>query len=268
MRRDTCLELRRLPKITGPLKSINFRRTTPGSITRIIYGNRPPPPSLVLDPTHPSLHYNRPSWGKTFPWRTYPGFAIRAVPKAVLAPPTTVHPDPPHTLNEGPLKGRSANMSLLDCEAKSVGGRVTRQVILRKFKTAISLIVVRGADVEGQGDEAKLVFREEHAGKAKDWILSDWTYIVRPKIEVYGMPYTEFIPTLRRALRDIVTDGRRLELEWAKLADKQRHQSFARPAHATSQPEHETLDAMQQESGSSSSRDRPPHLLTSDRTSS
>ncbi|KAH9903341.1 hypothetical protein C8Q73DRAFT_674291 [Cubamyces lactineus] len=271
MRREACHELKRLPKITGELKSINFRRTTPGSLLRVLYGNKPPPPSAVVDPTHPALRYGRTTFSHVFRWRSYTGFMMRAVPKALLAPPLTRHPDPPYTLNEGPMKGRSANMSLLDCMAKSVGGRAIRQDILRKFKTTISLIVVRGADVEGKRDNAKIVFRAEDAGRAQDWILSDWTYIIRPSLAVYGMPYTEFIPQLRKALREIVSDGRRMESQWAQLAIKHRGQTSARSTHAMSRPRQKSSNAMHEESGLSTSRPSPPptpHIPAGDRASS
>ncbi|KAI0332218.1 hypothetical protein GY45DRAFT_1321271 [Cubamyces sp. BRFM 1775] len=258
MLKKACHELKRLPKITGSLKSINFRRTTPGSLATVLYSNRPPSPNHVLDRTHPALGYTRQVYAHVFPWRTYPGFTVRALPKALLAKPSYRFADPPYTLNEGPMKGRSANMSLLDCASKSVGGRVIRQEILRKFKTAISLIVVRGADVVGQGDDAKIVFREEDAGKAEDWILSDWTYIIRPGLELYRTPYSAFIPSLRRALQAIVSQGRRLESEWAQLAMEQRDQTSARPAHPMSQTRCEPFNAGDEESEPSLSRPRPP----------
>ncbi|CDO68610.1 hypothetical protein BN946_scf184996.g41 [Trametes cinnabarina] len=151
---------------------------------------------------------------------------MRTFPKALLDKPSPMHPDPPYSLNDGPVKGHSVNMSLLDCAPKSVGGRVLRQEILRKFKTAISLIVVRGADVVTEEDGTpRLIFNEVEAGDAiseeyaeddKRWILSDWTYIIRPELPLYTMPYVSFIPCLREALQRSYVTGRRLEQEWAQ----------------------------------------------------
>ncbi|KAI0672230.1 hypothetical protein C8Q78DRAFT_735687 [Trametes maxima] len=190
-------------------------RTTPGSIHRMLYANKPPPPSVVVDPQHPALSYTPHEFLRTFPWRVCPGFKLRVLPKGILDAPASRYPDPPYTLNEGPTKGRSVNMSLLDVAPKSVGGRVVRQDILRKFKTAISLIVTRGADVEGPAGQKQVVFRGTN--EAASWILSDWTYVIRPEHEVYSMPYKRLIPLLRDVLQLTAVTGRRLEYVWAKM---------------------------------------------------
>ncbi|KAI0649854.1 hypothetical protein C8Q79DRAFT_900791 [Trametes meyenii] len=209
-----CGEMNRLPKITQGIKSVNFRRTTPGSIRRMVYANKPPPPSAVVDPNHPALAYAPHEFIRTFPWRSFPGFKLRVLPKGLLDAPTSRYPDPPYTLNEGPTKGRSVNMSLLDVAPKSVGGRVVRQDILRKFKTAISLIVTRGADVEGPEGQKRVVFRD--VNDAESWILPNWTYVIRPEHEVYSMPYKRLIPLLRDFLQLTAVTGRRLERDWEK----------------------------------------------------
>ncbi|KAI8989061.1 hypothetical protein BD414DRAFT_324173 [Trametes punicea] len=216
MHREACAELSHLPKLAQGIKSINFRRTTPGTISFILFSKHPPPVSRVLDPTHPALSYSPYDWMRAFPWRACHGFSMRAIPKGLLTEPSPRHPEPPYSLNDGPRKGHSLNLSLLDCAPKSAGGRVVRQQILRKFKTAISLIVVRGADAEGPEDDRRLVFRDEEAGKGEQWILPDWTYIVRPELEVYKMLYAQLIPLLRRTLRAIAITGIRLEQEWAQ----------------------------------------------------
>ncbi|OSD00508.1 hypothetical protein PYCCODRAFT_1479171 [Trametes coccinea BRFM310] len=269
MQREACVELSHLPKLNQSIKSINFRRTTPGSVSHLAFSARPPPAKNVLDPSHPALAYNGAEWNRAFKWWRSQGFSIRAFPKGLLAKPDPFHPDPPYSLNEGPRKGHSLNMSLLDCAPKSVGGRVVRQEILRKFKTAISLIVVRGADVvQDEDGNPRLVFRtvtdateedgsywtdeedetvdqadtiagigtvveamtdaedrtkpEARAMNRRDerWILSDWTYLIRPELEVYGMSYVKLIPSVRDALQRILATGLRLEDDWVRATVK------------------------------------------------
>ncbi|KAI9056477.1 hypothetical protein FKP32DRAFT_1599212 [Trametes sanguinea] len=282
MPRETCAELSRLPKLTKSLKSINFRSTTPGSVSHIVYSNRPPPPHTVLDPTHPALAYNGAEWNRAFRWWQFTGFTIRAFPKGLLKPPESPHPDPPFAVNEGPTKGHSLNMSLLDVAPKSVGGRVVRQEILRKIKTAISLIVVRGADaVKGKNGRDQLIFtemdieNEEDAedrtavgggavvraetlaeagsvaralmaendtkhGRDPQWILHDWTYLIRPQLEAYGMSYVTLIPYLRNALQRILAVGLRLEEDWVRAKARTVRTKGAAPVNAVLVPVKQT----------------------------
>ncbi|KAI0357650.1 hypothetical protein OH77DRAFT_1519035 [Trametes cingulata] len=217
MPKPPCPEIGHLPEIAQGVKSINFRRTTPGSIYRIVHASRPPPPASVLDPTHPALAYSPADFTRAFPWRVLPAFRLRAVPHGLLEPPDPRIPCPPYALNEGLWKGRSVNMTLLDVAPKSAGGRVVRQDTLRRFKTAISLIVTRGADVEdGPAEgERRIVFRG--AEPPENWILPDWAYIIRPTLDAYSTPYAALLPVLRDALRLTAATGRRLEREWARL---------------------------------------------------
>ncbi|KAI0363957.1 hypothetical protein BV20DRAFT_1057592 [Pilatotrama ljubarskyi] len=219
MRRPACPEIGHLPEIAHGVKSVNFRRTTPGSIYRIVHATRPPPPHSVLDPTHPALTYSPHDFTRAFPWRALPGFRFRAVPHGLLDHPLQPVPSPPYALNHGLIKDRrSVNMSLLDTAPKSVGGRVVRQNTLRRFKTAISLIVTRGADVDGPEDgEKKVVFRG--ADPPENWVLPNWTYIIRPELEAHSMPYSTLIPLLRDVLQLTAATGRRLEREWARLKE-------------------------------------------------
>ncbi|PIL29165.1 hypothetical protein GSI_09214 [Ganoderma sinense ZZ0214-1] len=109
-------------------------------------------------------------------------------------------------------KGR-ISMSLINVAALGVGGRPLRVKVYNKFKNAIALVVTRGAAVERDPDGSKrIVFRDEEAGPS--WVLRDWTYMCRPDPRVNLMPYTELIPAIRRALRDIHVPGQRLEKEW------------------------------------------------------
>ena len=165
---------------------------------------KPPHPNRVLDPTHPALHFKPLQYAKAFPWRTYPGFALRALPKSLLDKPATVFPDPPISIqpprsvtlvnkttrigdgdettreSEGERGSRGTvkwaeergrlSMSLVDLAAKDIGGRVVRVKVLNKMKNAIALVAARGADVVQDAKGAKgIVFREKEAGR--DWIL-------------------------------------------------------------------------------------------------
>lgn len=106
---------------------------------------------------------------------------------------------------------------------------VIRSKIATKIKTALSLIVTRGADVQrdAKGREM-LVFNQGDAGP--DWILAgassasaattsyehpaDWTYVFRPKLQLYRMPYEELIPILRDGLNSVRLRAQWLESQW------------------------------------------------------
>ncbi|EJF61780.1 hypothetical protein DICSQDRAFT_136296 [Dichomitus squalens LYAD-421 SS1] len=242
------------------MKSIKFKRTTPGSITYVVTSNRPPYPKRVLDPTHPALHLKPSQYANAFPWRAYPGFGLRALPKSLLDKPSVPFPDPPFSVqpprsvtldsgqawdDDGGSDATSENrwvakgtvkwaeeerwrisMSLVDVVAKGVGGRVVRVKVLNKLKNAIALVVTRGADVEEGADGAKrIVFREREAGSG--WVLRDWTYLCRPEPQLNLMPYTELIPSIRRALKDVFIPGQKLEDEWSTPAALQVAQLLA-----------------------------------------
>ena len=138
---------------------------------------KPPHPNRVLDPTHPALHFKPLQYARAFPWRTYPGFALRALPKSLLDKPATVFPDPPISIqpprsvtlvnkttrigdgdettreSEGERGSRVTakwaeergrlSMSLVDLAAKDIGGRVVRVKVLNKMKNAIALVAAR-----------------------------------------------------------------------------------------------------------------------------
>ncbi|KAI1792451.1 hypothetical protein LXA43DRAFT_342129 [Ganoderma leucocontextum] len=300
-----CLELSCLPKPSSGTKSIKFKRTTPGSISSLVYPNRPPNPNRVLDPTHPALHFKPPQYAKAFPWRSYPGFSLRALPKSLLDKPSYPAPNPPFilapprsvTLDKGKAREEDTSdesegggvedgggengigegpstrwneekdrisMSLANVASLGVGGRVVRVKVDNKVKNAIALVATRGADVECGADGVKrIIFRDEQAGPG--WVLrgacfspslpllsptfcslllyrrslvlivcpnaplltshihfcrrpADWTYICRPDPRLNLVPYTELIPAVRRALKDIYVPGQRLEDEWSAPA--------------------------------------------------
>ena len=61
-------------------------------------------------------------------------------------------------------------MSLMNLSPQSAGGRVLRVNVLNKLKNAISLVVTRGADAEGEDGAQRVVFKQE--GSGGDWVLS------------------------------------------------------------------------------------------------
>lgn len=175
---------------------------------------------------------------RTVPTAHANGFILRAVPKAVLHRVPYPWPDPPFrpASERGPDAGR-INMSLL----KVLGKNVSRSAVVRKrigyrVKTALGLIVSRGADVEldTKGRE-RVVFRQEDAGQK--WVLqgvfcacclpwytacslaADWTYYMLPTLELYRMPIQTLIPSLRRALITVNQRARQLdERGWQRVA--------------------------------------------------
>nr|VWO98594.1 MRP-like transporter [Ganoderma boninense] len=232
---------------------LQFKRTTPGSVSTLIFLKSPPNPNRVLDPTHPALHFKPVQYAKAFPWRSYPGFSIRALPKSLLDKPSYPAPNPPFvltpprtvTLDKGAARGGGKaagdetevgagqgaegvgegstqrwveekgriSMSLVNAATLGVGGRPVRVKVYNKFKNAIALVATRGADVERGPDGSKRIVFHDDEA-GQNWVLRDWTYICRPHPTMNLMPYTELIPAVRRALKSIYVPGQRLEQEW------------------------------------------------------
>lgn len=213
-----CRELSKLPKAAKP-RSVNFRRTTPGSLTPF-FNTDVEAFCGPLDPSHPASRLRQPVLYRTVPTAHANGFILRAVPKAVLHRVPYPWPDPPFrpASERGPDACR-INMSLL----KVLGKNVSRSAVVRKrigyrVKTALGLIVSRGADVEldTKGRE-RVVFKQEDAGQK--WVLQDWTYYMLPTLELYRMPIQTLIPSLRRALITVNQRARQLdERGWQRVA--------------------------------------------------
>ncbi|KII91580.1 hypothetical protein PLICRDRAFT_51722 [Plicaturopsis crispa FD-325 SS-3] len=92
MSRAKCPELSRLPKLNFN-KRVNFRHNTPG--TTLLNRNR------TVDPTHPAARSFGPrSWPTIAPKFLSPYLKVRAIPKAILAKPDTIWPDPPYGPSE------------------------------------------------------------------------------------------------------------------------------------------------------------------------
>ena len=109
--------------------------------------------------------------------------------------------------------------------------RNVRLKIVRKMKTAVNMIAVRGADVtvsklrwtlvcSGVDDQTQWILH------GRFWLCSlhyhslistnvGWSYIFFPTIHVYRMPYHELIPQLRIALQRLYQEGSEMEKRWA-----------------------------------------------------
>ncbi|KAJ7628362.1 hypothetical protein FB45DRAFT_794218 [Roridomyces roridus] len=224
-----CPELGRLPKAQALISSLHFRNQTPGTAPHHVFAKKLHNRESRLDPTHP-VEY---APGKQQPILTATGttaFTLRAIPMGLLTKPIApIRPLEPFDtwdarVARGAPSGTVAAMALHDprpnrlsmsLQFSTVSGFYTHQrvQVLRRFKTAVSHIVIRNADVQQLGGQKRLVFREEGA-KPEEWILQGWTYHVRPTLELYRMPYPDLVGILRPMLRDIWTRGMKLEEQW------------------------------------------------------
>ncbi|EMD36927.1 hypothetical protein CERSUDRAFT_65676 [Gelatoporia subvermispora B] len=209
-----CPEFSRLPRLSSLPRSVNFKRTTPGSLSPYLGA---PPTTRILDPSHPAASIPRNKVLTSFPHLRTDGFLLRAVPKALLYAPESPYPDPPY----GPpaKDARKVNVSLLKIVAKRGVHKsaVIRSRVSIKFKTALSMIVTRGAHAEeDRKGRTRIVFRQEEAGKDR-WTLENWTYLAHMNLELYRMPYTKLIPDLRRSLEMIRARAEKLEAQWRSL---------------------------------------------------
>jgi len=220
---QACRELSRLPK-AKKLKSINFKRTTPGSIAPIIvfHTNVADEYAGPVDPDHPAVGFPRKALNSKLPHVYEKGFSLHVLPKALLHKVRIPWPNPP--FRPAPTRGPDSprvNMSVL----KVMGKNVTKSPVIKnkvtlKMQNAISLIVTRGADVkrDANGKEC-IVFDDDDAGH--HWVLSDWSYIIRPTLEIYRMPYHELIPSMRNALLSVKHYAQALDSRKWQVRDDQ-----------------------------------------------
>ncbi|KAJ7641404.1 hypothetical protein FB45DRAFT_356817 [Roridomyces roridus] len=221
---QACPELRRLPKAQASISSLHFRKQTPGTAPHV-FPRKLPNRDNRLDPTHP-VDY---APGKQQPILIATGttcFTLRAIPMGILEKPTTpiraVEPFDTWDARvaRGASSGTVAPMTLreprpnrlsMSLQFSTVSGFSTHQrtQIVSRFKTAVSLIAIRNAQVHGR---KRLVFEE--GAEPEEWILQGWTYHVRPTLELYRMPYPELVGILRPMLQDIWTRGMKLEEQW------------------------------------------------------
>ncbi|KAE9405571.1 hypothetical protein BT96DRAFT_812109 [Gymnopus androsaceus JB14] len=113
----------------------------------------------------------------------------------------------PNSRNPGRL-----SMSLVTVVGKKATSKkkVVRLRIINKMKTALSLAIIRAAEVKN----GKLVLDE--SPPREHLIHQGWTYTIYPKLEVYRMPYTELVPSVLQALNNMHQKIELLENDWAK----------------------------------------------------
>ncbi|KAJ7700344.1 hypothetical protein B0H17DRAFT_1047030 [Mycena rosella] len=239
-----CPEVKKLAKAPR-ISSLHFRRQTPGSATNVAFSNA----KRRLDPDHPPGGHPK---DKGFVWArsaTAP-FKLGAIPMGLLGKPeTSFFAQEFDSFNARVARGASEEgggvapmrlhdprhnrlpMSLQVATRKEI--RPTqRSRILRRFKTALTLVATRAADAREVKGRLQLVFDDK--GAEGHWILHGacyvafvgdvllkgwyvgWTYLLRPSLELYRMPYPEMVQLLRPMLRDIWTRGTSIEAEWAE----------------------------------------------------
>ena len=271
---STALRLSNLPKSkAGAIKSVKvsdvslftqeripyfhlqFRRTTPGGTSHILYPESTPT-GQVLDPTHPLARSNPRLYNGTLPKFFSKELIVRAVPKALLSRPELIYPHPPFDYAPYPSQPRKGNergglegkklgrskgkrddvvhMSLLHIIPKKLHkSAFVRLTVKSRLKTAVSLVITRGACAERSADgkgKQVLVSRDEDS---RSWVLSgaffknsslsrhtdqlvDWTYVFFPTLHVYRMPYIELITLIRKGLTTINDSAKFLSQKWRK----------------------------------------------------
>ncbi|KAJ7284113.1 hypothetical protein C8J57DRAFT_753915 [Mycena rebaudengoi] len=246
-----CPELSKLPKAPR-ISSLRFRRQTPGSAASFAPHGKPPKLSSRLDPQHPALHSSEKGDGAI--WFRTPAFSLAAIPMGVLTKPNhngTPLPTEPfdswaNRAARGASTGSIAPMMLLNdpgsnrisvslqLASQSTAHRSVhvRVQILRRFKTALSLIAVRAADVKEIKGRLRIVFDEK---PTENWILRGWTYRLSANPVLYRMPYPELVQVLRPALRKLWHQGTQVEWKWAAAHRATRKQNGSRSAQPIAQ---------------------------------
>lgn len=152
------------------LMLLQFKRTTPGSVTTALYplGLEHKP---ILDPEHISAQIPAKFRRTAFPFYAATAFELRALPHALLFKPDYQWPNPPFDSKLGRAWQNRLNMSIcMEVPAKIHPMAVRRSKARSRMKTAISYIVTRGAFVgAGEKGEPTVLFDEDDAGE--HWLL-------------------------------------------------------------------------------------------------
>ncbi|KAH8982369.1 hypothetical protein EDB86DRAFT_2971143 [Lactarius hatsudake] len=202
-------QLANLSKAPTPLKSVNFRHTTPGSGVALVTNRKSHPTPELFDPSYPGadLPFCRRN-ALMLRWVSK-HFNLYAFPKAFLSKPDAPYPLPyvprPYPARPQQPEQRSADMSMqvIAFDSRLVLRPTLRTKVKRRIREAVRLIVTRGAAVEEScGATPRVVFRPEDVG-AEKWIVPDWTYVALPTTEMFCMPFTEQLGLMRKALESI-----------------------------------------------------------------
>ncbi|KAI0068660.1 hypothetical protein BV25DRAFT_1986245 [Artomyces pyxidatus] len=217
------LELSRLPKSPTVLKSVNFRLTTPGSGAILALHHGTQESSDLFDPKHPAANLPLAVRRNICPKWRHTAFNFFAFPKAFMSKPEIQY-TAPYILTPYPEKDRDqstlqqVNMSLgfLSSRSRLVLSSVIRHKIRRRIRTAISLVVTRGATAElDDKKNLRVIFNDADAG-AEKWLVPDWAYIVQPTNACYQMPIPEMISLVRQALEYLRFGALKLDYTWEK----------------------------------------------------
>ncbi len=146
---------------------------TPGSVGHLLNFTVPLSKSTFIDATHPAARFSRKEISQRLPQVRTDAFALRAIPQAILSLPELRYPDPPFKYAPEDQKPGRVNVSL----SKIIGKKAVhksacvRLKIGSRIKTALSLIITRGADAEvDKKGRLSLVFRDDDIGDR--WVLS------------------------------------------------------------------------------------------------
>ena len=181
-----------------------FRNTTPGTLTNVLpYISQKS--TEIVDPSHPAAKLPRSKYNTLFPKFRDQHITIRTFPKALLTKPDVVWPDPPYKAAEVKwakqveafkratddtkpefvnLESGSVDMSIACIVSKKAVHKsaVIRKQILRRLKSAMALIVARGADARELKDtsdsgSSKFELGVEKSEKMNNWILKGTSYM-------------------------------------------------------------------------------------------
>ncbi|KAF8574033.1 hypothetical protein K439DRAFT_880003 [Ramaria rubella] len=232
--------LSHLPKAPA-IRSIRFKRTTPGSVSHLAFA---PSSSPVLDSSHPLAHLSTrkllhavPCYQCTlFEAHAYPHAVLRQWERPEIMKQLKAHGDR-DTLDQTVYKATGNDqgfeedrdsdrathalpMSIMILVPKKPVHRsgIVRSKIKLRIKEALSLVAIRGA-VAPCNDKADIVLRTPEGISNKDceasMILQGWTYVIRPSLEAYRIPWPHLLKHVREALLSIKTKATELENQWA-----------------------------------------------------
>ncbi|KZV91348.1 hypothetical protein EXIGLDRAFT_769991 [Exidia glandulosa HHB12029] len=213
--------LSHLPKHPGPTKALKYRRSTPGSMSTVLYPWHINFPTGPLNPAHPALR--KKGMLASMPKFNCPAFQLRAMPFDILNRPEKAYPFPRSddfglTVRPGDKKQRPmARMSLVMLFTRVVMRSLTiRNRIRARLRTAFGIAVGRNAHKDEKG---KLVLGEVPTDLTQ-MLLKDWCYYITPSADVYRMPMEDLVDYARKGLQAVKIAALRKEQEWAQLPDK------------------------------------------------
>ncbi|KAH7106879.1 hypothetical protein BKA62DRAFT_685364 [Auriculariales sp. MPI-PUGE-AT-0066] len=222
---STPTRLNALPKAHGDVKSLKFRRSSPGSAANVLYIYNGVHKAFV-DPTHPSLrHANTRQLPYKMPSVNCPAFSLRVMPFGILSAPDNPRPFSRsddfgvthRKTRSGQLGAPLIRFSFYCLFTKdSVRSNYIRNRIRTRLKTAASLVATRGASTD-KNDNLHVANGPVDPSTV---LLKDWSYIFTPSGSLYRMPLEDIISQVRDAMERVLPVARQLEQQWAKGEQK------------------------------------------------